>query len=265
MSTTLDVIEQAIDSVNKLTRTLSRSQSQQVRAAPELINIKAIAAIWFKSQSPFLNHLAGAALLGPIDKIYNELLEYSEKSTSRAKYKLHLKALKAELVRLRAQVNILTTSGQVPVRQKPDFSELVSDKALLSILDRRWDETLYCIDGAPLAAVVMIGALLETLLLSRIEREMNKAPLFRLQCTPKDKTGKPKPLTQWKLDNYINACYELGWIRKPIKDVCIILRDYRNLIHPREELNQRIHLNSDDARMYWAIISNMADQIINSV
>lgn len=253
--------------MDKMTRMLSLGKSQKVRASKDRINIKTIVSNWFNSLRPTQNLPAVDALLGPIDKSYNELLEFCERSTSRIKYRSHLKTLKTELVRFRSQVNILMASGQMPFYEKPDFSKLVSDQGLLSIIERRWDETVNCIESrAPLAATVMIGALLEALLLSRIEREKYKDSIFNLNSTPMDtKTGKAKKLQLWTLADYIDVCYEMEWIRKPLKDIGVILRDYRNLIHPREELRQKIHLNSDDAKMYWAIFSKMADQIVNSV
>jgi hypothetical protein len=265
MSTPLDIIDKAIVAIDKLYRALAKGGSQQVKASQERLNIKAIVHAWFDSFRPTLNHPTSGILLEPVVKLYRDLLDFSDRSTSRSRYRSHLKTLKAELMRFRSQAIILITSGQIPLRQKPDFSKLVLDKGLLSIIDRRWDETFNCIEGAPLAATVMIGGLLEAILLSRIKREQNKGLIFKLKSAPKDKAGKAKNVQEWTLANYIDVCYELGWIRKPIKDIGVVLRDYRNLIHPREELKQKIHLNSDDAKMYWAVFSTMADQIVSSV
>lgn len=64
-----------------------------------------------------------------------------------------------------------------------------------AILQRRWTECVICIaHGAPLAATVMIGGLLEGLLLARINRENNKAPIFTAAAAPKDKQNKTLPL-----------------------------------------------------------------------
>lgn len=262
MLTPLDIIGQAIDSAEKLDKLLRKATSKQVTANDERMNVKAVAFTWFESLRPTLIHPASTTLLIPLDKAYTDLLEFRDKSTSRMKYRSHLRALKAELIRFRSQLTVLIASGQISVHQKPDFTKLVIDKRLLSIIDRRWSETEKCLEGAPLASVVMIGALLEALLLSRIEREPDKSFLSKLKCAPKDGgSGKTKKLTTWTLNDYMNACFEMGWIRRPVKDIGGVLRDYRNLIHPREELKQGIHFNPDDAKMYWAIFSTLAEQI----
>jgi hypothetical protein len=265
MHAPLDTIELAIDSVVRLKKLLSQRQSKQVTAKDELLSIKAVTHTWFNTLRPTLNHPSSIVLLTPLNTAYNALLEFSDRFTNRSKYKTHLKDLKAELMRFRSQITVLISSGQITSHQKLDFSKLVTDKALLVIVDRRWDETRQCIEDAPLAAIVMIGALLEALFLSRIQRAPSMAPLFKLKCTPKDKTGKPKELTTWTLNDYMNACFEMGWIRKPIKDIGAVLRDYRNLIHPREELRQKVSVNVDDAKMYWAVFTTMAEQIVKSI
>ena len=53
-----------------------------------------------------------------------------------------------------------------PVR--PQFQLLISDPKMLSILERRWTETLACQRvGAALGATVMLGGLLEALFLTK--------------------------------------------------------------------------------------------------
>src|SRR6266511_2313693 len=78
----------------------------------------------------------------------------------------------------------------------PDFSSLITDPQMQQILRRRWLECIDCISaGAPLAATVMMGGLLEALLLARINHEKNKAAVFKASTAPKDKaSGQTLPL-----------------------------------------------------------------------
>src|SRR5437773_1848747 len=102
-----------------------------------------------------------------------------------------------------------------------------------TILTNRWYECVTCVEaGAPLAAVVMMGGLLEGLLLARINQLTDKSPVFKAASAPRDRTGTPLKLNEWGLKNYIDVAYEVGWISQTTKDVGEVVRDYRNYIHP---------------------------------
>ena len=63
----------------------------------------------------------------------------------------------------------------------------------------------------------------------------------------------------------------MGWIRKPLKDISMVLRDYRNIIHPVKELALMMELKTDvlvnaaDAKMFWRVFCELSDQIAASV
>ncbi len=63
------------------------------------------------------------------------------------------------------------------------------------------------------------------------------------------------------LKSYLDVGYELGWIRRPARDVGVLLRDYRNYIHPAKELSHGIHITPDDAAMLWSICASLARQL----
>ena len=82
--------------------------------------------------------------------------------------------------------------------------------------------------GANLAATVMMGGLLESLLLARINIESNKTKIYTAKSTPKDnKSGRPLPLSDWKLVAMVGVTHDVGWITKSAKDVGNVLRDFR--------------------------------------
>ena len=72
----------------------------------------------------------------------------------------------------------------------PDFSPLANTD-MQAVLVGRWTECIQCVGAsAPMAATVMMGGLLETLLLARINVETNKAPIFTASSAPRDRAGK---------------------------------------------------------------------------
>ena len=128
----------------------------------------------------------------------------------------------------------------------------------------RWIECVNCINGnSPLAATVMMGGLLEGLLLARINRENNKAPIFQASNAPKDySTKKVLPLKEWTLRNFIDVAHELRWISQSAKDVGEVLRDYRNYIHPQKQLSHNIVIEKNDAILFWEITKSICRQLL---
>jgi hypothetical protein len=144
----------------------------------------------------------------------------------------------------------------------PSFAA-IPDLLMKHVLMRRWGECVACLAaGAPMAATVMMGGLLESLFLARVNRETNKAPIFTAQSAPKDKQGNAQPLNKWMLGNYIAVAHELGWITQSGRDVSEVLQEYRNYIHPQKELSLQAALTSDDARMLWAVFKAISARLI---
>lgn len=255
-------LDSAIESVDRLRKTLHRGVNRQVRNAQERMLVKATAITWFEKHFRALKPLSGDPLLQEINKMFTVLLEAAEQNISRDKYREDLQVLKTKLIRLRS-TGILTAPA---VHDRPRFNGLISDARMLSILNRRWDETLSCNGaGAHLAATVMLGGLLEALFLARINRMPKQGPVFTAGSAPRDKAGKTRPLKEWGLKDYLDVANELTWIRQSAKDVGEVLRDYRNYIHPEKELSHGVSVNADDTRMFLVVFTSIAEQIIKSV
>src|SRR5262249_25461958 len=145
-----------------------------------------------------------------------------------------LATLKEELVALRTRLlkgDGVATAEAPASSALPNFSALIGDADMLAILVRRWRETEACLAvNAFLAATVMMGALLEAMLLARINAHESKhgslAAVYRCATAPKDKAGKPLKVKDWKLVNLIDIAHEMNWIAKAAKDVGGVLRDF---------------------------------------
>lgn len=131
-----------------------------------------------------------------------------------------------------------------------------------AIMERRWNECVLCLNGgAYLAAVVMMGGLLESLFVSRQNRLVDKTQLIRAMRAPQHK-GKTLPLQEWTLNHYIEVGNELGWIGEAAKRVGAVLRDYRNYIHPQAEYAQPVTLGEQDARLIWDVTKSLTRQLL---
>lgn len=134
-----------------------------------------------------------------------------------------------------------------------------------AILTRRWVECGQCLVAeAPLAATIMMGGLLEALFVSRANKLNNKAVLFASAAAPTDaKTKKPLELRQWTLAPYIDVGYELNWISRSAKDIAVVLRDYRNYVHPEKERSHGVVLSLDDAKMLWEVTKGLSKELLS--
>ena len=172
----------------------------QVRNAEQRDFLKATALSWFQTRRPALTAGLSQDTLTSIDSPYRVILEAAERSSSKNTFVVAAKAARAALIAARGSL-LVAVPVQRTIDSPPIFGSLVGDAAMQAILERRWGECKRCIDaGAPLAATVMMGGLLEALLVARANKLSDKTKLFKAAATPIDpKTKKPLDLRQWML------------------------------------------------------------------
>jgi hypothetical protein len=262
MTPAQESLEDALKRCEVLRAVLRKSSSLQVRAVEERSLLKATGLAWFNNQRQEICKALDASLLSEIDSLYNQIITSSDRAGSRSSYLSKLRDLRAGLLNLRS-TQILALARQATTDTPPNFGRLVSDSKMQSILQRRWKECVLCVHtDAPMAATVMMGGLLEGLLLARVNKETDKAPIFTASSAPRDKSGNPQPLKNWMLNDLIAVAHELGWISQSAKDVGAVLRDYRNYIHPQKELSHGIVLTLSDASVLWEVAKSISKQLL---
>jgi len=246
--------------VSRLRQALASTRTPQIRSADSRGHLKAVALAWFQT---YKSAMPDTSVTPDIDSAFQAVLTDSERSPSTKKVRARLKKLHADLVLLQTHLVSLGPTSQGQNDVPPSFA-VVPDPLMRQILTRRWQECLACLSaGAPLAATVMMGGLLESLFLARINREPNKRPIFTSTTAPKDsKTQKPLSLREWSLKDYIAVSHELGWIPQSVHDVSQVLRDYRNYIHPQKELSHQLALTTADAEMLWTLSRTIALRLL---
>jgi hypothetical protein len=259
-------IDLAIKEVARLKTVLSKSKDKQIQSGDERNSIKATSLSWFNAHRNAVIAALADSELSDIDASYKKLLESCEKRPARAGVTSEVKALHAKLVKVRSEkvIELMPKHSLSSSDSPPSFSKLVSDSKMQEILKKRWIECTSCLDaGVPLAATVMMGGLLEGLLLARINQESNKTSIFTAKATPKDKkTGNPFSLKDWGLSDFISVAHELKWISESAKDVGVVLRDYRNYIHPQKEFSHGVDLRPADALILWGITKSISLQLL---
>ena len=116
-----------------------------------------------------------------------------------------------------------------------DIDRLGLDGGTSDIIRARLMEVESCFNhDAPLAAVIMIGSIMEGILLgiaSSHQREFNQAA-----SAPTDKQGKAQKFQDWTLNNYIDVASEIGILKPDVKKFSHAVRDFRNYIHPYQQM-----------------------------
>ncbi|HOI37373.1 MAG TPA: hypothetical protein PLF11_08325 [Bacillota bacterium] len=127
------------------------------------------------------------------------------------------------------------------------------DPQLLPILQSRAQEASRCLqNGAPLAAIFLCGSILEGLLLDVAcarPKEFNQAP-----NSPKDKIGKVKAFQDWRLAELIDVACTVGCLTLDVKEFSHALRDFRNYIHPREQMCSQFNPDKHTAEICHQVL-----------
>ena len=128
------------------------------------------------------------------------------------------------------------------------------------IIDSRITEMKKCFDSkAYLASVIICGSLLEGVLLglaSSHPREFNTS-----NSAPKQ-DGTVKPFQNWKLTEFIDVAYNIGFIKEDVRKFSHVLRDFRNYIHPFEQMTCRFSPDEHTAKICMQVLKAALFQII---
>src|SRR5438552_924490 len=202
----------ALEDVKRLKQAMASVRTPQLRSAEARGHLKAVSLAWFQRHKASLTPGANTPELAAIDGGFRELLALSERAPSTTKVRAVVKRLQSDLVRADTSLVSSPLASQPTTDAPPSFAP-VPDALMRQVLTRRWQECVACLGaGAPLAATVMMGGLLESLFLARVNREPNKQPIFTAKAAPKDaRSQQALSLREWTLADYITVAHELRW------------------------------------------------------
>jgi hypothetical protein len=150
---------------------------------------------------------------------------------------------------------------------KKDFEEnnitkINIDGIVESILKERVGEARSCVKNKIwLSSIFMCGSCLEGLLLgvaSKYPKQFNQA-----NSSPK-KDGKIKPFHEWTLENFIDVSHEVGFIGLDVKKFSHAMRDFRNYIHPYQQLASKFSPDEHTAKMCLQALNAAIADLIKS-
>ena len=165
---------------------------------------------------------------------------------------------------------IIPTKNKKPKISEKEFLQLAFDTSIdeigleyniTEVLKLRMLEAENNIKvGSSLSAIILIGSIVEGILLGlatkypRAFNTTNSAPTNR-------NDGKIKKFYEWTLNEFIECAYELNIIKEDIKKFSHILREFRNYIHPYQQLSSKFSPDINTAAICLQVLKGLITQV----
>ena len=117
----------------------------------------------------------------------------------------------------------------------PHTQKLPIEAMAVPIIESRLNEARATMSaGAYLSTIFLCGSVLEAVLLGAAQKE--PARFNRASASPKAVDGSVKRFHEWSLAQFIDVACEAGLLKPDVKKFSHGLRDFRNYIHPYEQM-----------------------------
>ena len=135
----------------------------------------------------------------------------------------------------------------------PGLAKLNLDSVVTTILENRLQEVEKGLkSGTPLSVILICGSILEGALLGTALQK--PSDFNRSNCSPKDKEGKVKPFHEWTLAQFIDVACDINLIQLDVKKFSHALRDFRNYIHPFEQMASGFAPDAQTAEICFQVL-----------
>jgi hypothetical protein len=140
------------------------------------------------------------------------------------------------------------------------IDELGLDVVITGFLQDRVDEAQACPrDKVSLGTIILLGSTLEGLLLA-VSLQYPKA-FMSSSAAPKDRSGKTKQLHEWTLSELINVAQNLGVLDVDVGKFSHVLRDFRNYIHPYQQMSEKFRPDQHTVDICWQVFRAAYSQL----
>jgi hypothetical protein len=139
-------------------------------------------------------------------------------------------------------------------------ADLHLDPSITPYLQDRIDEVQACPkDEVALGTIFLLGSTLEGLLLAVALLDQPK--FMKANAAPKDKLGNVLKIYDWKLVSLIDVAHEVGILDVDVKKFSHALRDFRNYIHPYEQMSQAFRPTDNTVVICWHVFKAAFEQL----
>ncbi|MDP2699427.1 hypothetical protein [Thalassospira sp.] len=135
----------------------------------------------------------------------------------------------------------------------PNLHKLPIEPQVIVIVEQRLDEARVALKaGASLCVIFMCGSVLEAVLLGTAQTKPEK--FNRAIASPKNTDGRVKPLHEWTLAQFIDVAFEVGLLKLDVKKFSHGLRDFRNYIHPYQQMVSGFSPDEHTAKVCFQVL-----------
>lgn len=135
----------------------------------------------------------------------------------------------------------------------PNIQKLSIEASVVPIIESRLDEARKALGaGAHLSVIFLCGSVLEAVLLGAAQKE--PARFNRAAASPKANDGKVKHFPDWSLAQFIDVACEIDLLKPDVKKFSHGLRDFRNYIHPYEQMVSRFTPDEHTAKLCFQVL-----------
>lgn len=135
----------------------------------------------------------------------------------------------------------------------PNIQKLPIEASAVPIIESRLVEARKAlVAGAHLSVIFLCGSVLEAVLLGAAQKE--PARFNRAAASPKANDGKVKHFPDWSLAQFIDVACEIDLLKPDVKKFSHGLRDFRNYIHPYEQMVSRFTPDEHTAKLCFQVL-----------
>ena len=135
----------------------------------------------------------------------------------------------------------------------PDIRKLPIEAMAIPIIEDRLNEARTAMGvGAYLSTIFLCGSVLEAVLLGAAQNEPER--FNRASASPKAADGGVKRFHDWSLAQFIDVACEAGLLKPDVKKFSHGLRDFRNYIHPYEQISSGFTPDEHTAKVCFQVL-----------
>lgn len=135
----------------------------------------------------------------------------------------------------------------------PNIGRLPIDAQVVPVIESRLKEARTALKaGASLSVIFLCGSVLEAVLLGSAQKD--PARFNRAVACPRTDAGDVRRFYEWTLSQFIDVACEVGLLKPDVKKFGHGLRDFRNYIHPYQQLASGFSPDQHTAKVCFQVL-----------
>lgn len=135
----------------------------------------------------------------------------------------------------------------------PNIGKLPIDAPAIPVIEARLGEARRAMKAsASLSVIFLSGSVLEAVLLGAAQKSPSK--FNQASASPRTQDGHVKKFHEWSLAQFIDVSCELGLLKPDVKKFSHGLRDFRNYIHPYQQMASGFMPDQHTAKLCFQVL-----------